>query len=164
MVFVLLIAGATKRLEFFLIFFFWESWALIDEVPFKKLKAGEPRLLPYLVAANPVNYGKPLRLTCAEAIAAALFITGYREEAGEVMGCFKWGPSFITLNEELLLLYAACKDSADVVRVQNEWLEMCQAEKRNVEQVHYGQDMMQVLDDDYVAPNRDMPRSDSDSE
>lgn len=92
------------------------SWALVDEVPFKKLKAGEPRLLPYLVAANPVNYGKPLRLSCAEAIAAALFITGFRDEAIEVMGCFKWGPTFITLNEELLLKYAACQDSAEVVR------------------------------------------------
>ncbi len=92
------------------------SWALVDEVPFKKLKAGEPRLLPYLVAANPVNYGKPLRLSCAEAIAAALYITGFQEEAHEVMGCFKWGPSFITLNEELLVKYALCKDSTEVVR------------------------------------------------
>lgn len=110
------------------------SWALLDQVPFKKLKvtntfcwlsrvhftlslqAGEPRLLPYLVAANPVNYGKPLRLSCAEAIAAALFITGFKDEATEVMGCFKWGPAFITLNEELLIKYAACADSAEVVR------------------------------------------------
>lgn len=99
------------------------SWAKLDDVPFAKIRSPHERLLPYLVATNPVNYGKPWKLNCAEAFAACLCITGFSDYADIVMGKFKWGHAFKKVNGQLLEKYAACKDSVDIIRAQDEWLQ-----------------------------------------
>lgn len=98
------------------------SWARLGDVPFVKLRCGAPRLLPWLVAANPVNYGRPCELSCVEALSAALLICGEDETANLLLGKFKWGHAFLSLNKELLKAYSECKDSAEIISAQNAWL------------------------------------------
>jgi pre-rRNA-processing protein TSR3 len=80
------------------------------------------RALPFLVAANPVNFGRPWRLTSVEAFAAALVILGEPEQAAVVLATQKWGPRFLELNEEPLGLYACARDSGEVIGIQNQYL------------------------------------------
>ena len=55
------------------------SWARIEQLPDALLRGPRARALPLLLAANPVNYGKPHKLSCVEAIAAALRLVGLAE-------------------------------------------------------------------------------------
>ncbi|MFB6295783.1 MAG: DUF367 family protein [Halobacteriales archaeon] len=96
------------------------SWEQASEARFSL--PGEHRGLPFLVAANPVNYGRPFRLTTVEALAAGLYILGDPDHARRVLGKFTWGETFLELNAEPLERYAGCADSSEVVAVQEEYL------------------------------------------
>ncbi|MCY4729857.1 DUF367 family protein [Natronomonas gomsonensis] len=97
------------------------SWETAEAEAFKL--DGPHRALPFLVAANPVNYGTPFQLNTVEAFAAALCILGERDHAEELLGKFRWGHTFLELNDEPLRRYADCADSAEVVAVQSEYLD-----------------------------------------
>lgn len=84
--------------------------------------AGPHRALPFLVAANPVNYGTPFQLNTLEAFAGALVILGQREQAEEILELVRWGETFLELNEEPLRRYADADSSAEVVAIQAEYL------------------------------------------
>jgi pre-rRNA-processing protein TSR3 len=99
------------------------SWKEVERTfpVLKKLKF-KHRALPYLVAANPVNYGKPFKLGTVEAFAAALYIQGSIEQAREILNKFKWGHTFLELNHEPLEAYAAAKNSKEIVSIQTEFM------------------------------------------
>ncbi|KAJ5648050.1 Ribosome biogenesis protein TSR3 [Penicillium lividum] len=98
------------------------SWVRVKEVPWSRIGGKCERLLPYLIAANTVNYGKPWRLNCVEALAACFCICGHQEWAEEVLKNFSYGQAFLEINSELFNLYAACGTEEDIKRTEEEWL------------------------------------------
>jgi pre-rRNA-processing protein TSR3 len=96
------------------------SWEVLDTGAISSWRIR--RALPFLMAANPVNFGKPCKLTSIEAIAAALYILGEQGRAAQVLGCVSWGVRFLEVNKEPLELYATAKDSTDVVKFQSLFL------------------------------------------
>jgi len=92
------------------------SWEVLDTGAISSWRIR--RALPFLMAANPVNFGKPCKLSSVEAVAGALYIMGEQERAGELLSKVNWGIRFLEVNREPLELYASAKDSTEVVKYQ----------------------------------------------
>jgi pre-rRNA-processing protein TSR3 len=165
------------------------SWKELERVPWTQMRMGAPRLLPLLVAANPVNYGRPSKLTCAEALAATLYIVGLREDARAVMKHFRWGSAFFDVNAELLEGYTTCRSSEEVAAFQEAFVAQSQVEAdagrtRLKEAIDGEEDLMDLVplnqkkaagrkrrqwgddedDDNDDDGDHDDPRSDSDDD
>jgi len=104
------------------------SWKRIEEVRAisrddieKKISF---RILPLLVPANPVSYGKVSRLSTVEALAAALYIMQEKESSLKLLSKFKWGTEFVNLNEELLNAYADADSASEIIEIQNSYFKI----------------------------------------
>ncbi|TKA32131.1 hypothetical protein B0A50_01379 [Salinomyces thailandicus] len=151
------------------------SWKRIDEVPFNKIGGPNQRLLPYLIAANPTNYGRPWRLNCVEALAACFFICGHRDWAEEVLSTFSYGEAFLEINETVLKRYAACKDEEEVkkaeeawlAKIENEWREDREDRETNADDAWRGGNLnrrrLDVDDEDGSKEGSDAEDDDSDA-
>jgi pre-rRNA-processing protein TSR3 len=104
------------------------SWKRIDEVPFGRIGGKCERLLPYLVAANPTNYGRPWRLNCVEALASCFYICGHPEWAESILSTFSYGEAFLEINSALLKRYMACENEEEVKKAEEVWLEKIERE------------------------------------
>jgi len=92
------------------------SWEVLDTGAISSWRIR--RALPFLMAANPVNFGKPCKLSSVEAVAGALYIMGEKERAKELLSKVNWGIRFLEVNKEPLEMYASAKDSTEVVKYQ----------------------------------------------
>jgi len=93
------------------------SWEHAQKVLSTHVK-GTSRCLPILIAGNPTNYAKATKLSTVEAIAGALYIAGFKDEAEKVLSIFVWGHTFLELNHALLENYASAKDSTEIIEMQ----------------------------------------------
>jgi pre-rRNA-processing protein TSR3 len=96
------------------------SWEVLDTGAVRSWRIR--RALPFLLAANPVNFGKPCKLSSVEALAAALYILGEKDHAYELLSRVSWGIRFLEVNREPLDLYADAKDSSEVIKIQGFYL------------------------------------------
>ncbi len=92
------------------------SWRKLTPGYFRRVP-GLHRRLPYLVAANPINYGKPCMLSSIEAVVAALYITGFRECVERLRGLFKWLDTFLVLNHDPLEDYSRVGSREEYISV-----------------------------------------------
>jgi pre-rRNA-processing protein TSR3 len=93
------------------------SWEHAQDVLMEHVR-GTSRCLPFLIAGNPVNFGKPTRLTTVEALAAALYIAGFKDDGADLLSIFKWGHTFLELNRDRLEEYSTAKNSTEIIEIQ----------------------------------------------
>ncbi|MHA1269570.1 MAG: DUF367 family protein [Candidatus Helarchaeota archaeon] len=98
------------------------SWNKLESFFSRGRIKGRQRSLPYLVAANPVNYGRPFKLSSVEALAAALMILSFKEHAKFILSKFTWGYQFLKLNKEPFEEYAQAKSSKEIIDIQSKYL------------------------------------------
>ncbi len=96
------------------------SWDRVESV-FPTSLRGLRRRLPPLLAANPVHFAQLGRLSSLEAVAASLYILGFKEYARRMLSILKWGPHFFELNREPLDAYSASSGAEDISKVASEF-------------------------------------------
>jgi pre-rRNA-processing protein TSR3 len=79
------------------------------------------RRLPALLAGNPINYANLGKLSSVEALAGALLIMGYNEEAALILNKFKWGHTFYELNSYALAEYAKAENEVQMRDIEREY-------------------------------------------
>eukprot|EP00037_Helgoeca_nana_P010873 m.96514 g.96514 ORF g.96514 m.96514 type:complete len:293 (-) comp20476_c0_seq1:25-903(-) len=137
------------------------SWNRLEEIPFRTMGTSRHhRVLPFMVAANPVNYGRPFKMNTAEAMAATLYIAGFKEEAAQMLEHFGWGPEFLRVNMEALEMYSAATDADGVRLAEKEYIARGQAE---IDARHQPSDTDDGGGGNYMD-GMDLPPMDSESE
>lgn len=98
------------------------SWKTAEEQFYELAKTHVSRALPFVIAVNPVNFGKPLKLTTLEAFIAAVYILNNKKQAEMLTSIYKWSPHFLTMNKNPLEDYRTAETSAEVINRMRQYL------------------------------------------
>jgi pre-rRNA-processing protein TSR3 len=101
------------------------SWKQIDS-SLKYIEQNtrlEGRTLPCVLAANPVSWGKPGRLSTSEALALSLVLLDRWDQAREIMKPFRFAKSFFELNAEPLEAYSKANNNSELAELQWEFFD-----------------------------------------
>ena len=74
-----------------------------------------------MLAANPTNYSKLGKLSSVEALAGSLFILGCENKATQLLNKFKWGSTFLELNNDLLHDYYNADSSKTIGEIERQY-------------------------------------------
>ena len=97
------------------------SWARMEEVDLRRLHNGHERVLPFLLAANTVNYGREFKLNCVEALAATLVIMGQEDQAETILESFQYGDEFIRINVDWLEAYTQAQSCEEILEMAEQF-------------------------------------------
>ncbi|SBT48693.1 ribosome biogenesis protein TSR3, putative (TSR3) [Plasmodium ovale wallikeri] len=112
------------------------SWKSIDLL--KKIKFSNQRKLPYIIAVNSINYGKPYKLSCLESLAFCLYICNYGNQCRDILNIYKWSSNFTNVNKELLEKYKLCTNHEDVKNAEREFIQNSLNEREENKKIdHY---------------------------
>jgi len=143
------------------------SWNRLEEIPFGSMgKSRHQRKLPLIFAANTVNYGKPYKMNTAEAIAAALYITGFIEDAKALLYPFSYGQEFLRLNAEVLTSYTKCRTQEDVLLIMNRYMSNIESQQKvkELKKEAERQERLQTANIGGYMDDMDLPPMESDDE
>ena len=102
------------------------SWKLLDE-SLVRIRKSSPRLegrtLPLVLAANPISWGKPGRLSTVEALAMCLLLLDREEQAIRILSPFPWGEQFMKLNAEPIEAYRNAESRDELLELQWEFFD-----------------------------------------
>ena len=102
------------------------SWKQLNESlsEISRINSLNHRTLPMVLAANPVSWGKPGRLSTAEALCVSLILLGRWEQARSIIRPFGFGDQFLSLNHEPLKAYSLARTNSELAQMQWEFFDM----------------------------------------
>ena len=85
------------------------SWEDAEEVFSTLSRFPNHRSLPFLIPVNPVNFGKPRKLSTLEAFIACMYILEEEEMMERLLRLYKWSHHFVEINKEYLEMYRSSR-------------------------------------------------------